>query len=154
MFCMFCVPVNSVLSDARPVGRIRRSRRIRQCLPAATQNFFLISPHALQPFATCWRIVTLAIHFPDRLPRQRFLLFQQCQTRSVIARRFQLAQLSGRFQQRTQQGFFHIACTNDPRGNAVDRGIEEVKADMHPVKQIVTHNLTGNCLVSSSSSTT
>ncbi|WP_212591095.1 hypothetical protein, partial [Escherichia coli] len=33
MFCMFCVPVNSVLSDARPVGRIRRSRRIRQETP-------------------------------------------------------------------------------------------------------------------------
>ncbi|AHA67874.1 hypothetical protein WRSd5_02365 [Shigella dysenteriae WRSd5] len=58
----------------------------------------------------------------------------------------QLAQLSGRFQQRTQQGFFHIACTNDPRGNAVDRGIKEVEADMHPVKQIVTNNLTGNRL--------
>ncbi|CDK84883.1 hypothetical protein [Escherichia coli IS25] len=36
MFCMFCVPVNSVLSDARPVGRIRRSRRIRQSMPDAT----------------------------------------------------------------------------------------------------------------------
>ena len=75
----------------RPVGRIRRSRRIRRCLPALTQNCVLISPHAFQPFATRWRIVTLAIHFPHRLPRQRFLFFQQRQSRGVIARCFQLA---------------------------------------------------------------
>ena len=136
----------------RSVGRIRRSRRIRQCLPAATQNFF--HKPARSPAIRYLLAYRVGNTFPRPPATATISLFQQCQTRRVIACRFQLAQLSAVGSSNARSRAFHIACTNDPRGNAVDRGIEEVKADMHPVKQIVTHNLTSNCLVSSSSSTT
>ncbi|KAF0665149.1 hypothetical protein L247_24925 [Salmonella enterica subsp. enterica serovar Worthington str. BCH-7253] len=76
----------------------RRGRLIRptdQVSLSATfaQDLFFVGANAVQPLAASRRVVTLAIHFPDGLPRQRFLLFQQRQTRGVIAAGFKLTQL-------------------------------------------------------------
>ncbi|VEB51752.1 Uncharacterised protein [Salmonella enterica subsp. enterica] len=49
-------------------------------------------------------------------------------------------------QQSAQQRFFHVAGTDNPRGDTVDRGVEEIQTDMHTVEQVMTDDFAGNCL--------
>lgn len=173
MFCMFGVPVYCPNVIGSYVGRIseapsgnrvsfiagwRRGRLIRPTSPASrlatfAQNLFFISAHAVQPLAARWRVVTLAIHLPDGLPRQRFCSSSRagvrCSRRWLRAGAVARSVLTAR-----AAGLFHIAGTDHPRGDAVNGGVEEVEADVYAVKQVVAHDPLAIACVSSSSSTT
>jgi len=77
--------------------------------------------------------------------REHLQLFQKRHFASVVKVFLHLFQTAGRFQERFQQSFLHVARTDDPGNDAVDRGIEIIESDMHPLRTVV-NDLTGNRL--------
>ena len=55
-------------------------------------------------------------------------------------------QLVPRSEQRREQGFLHIADTDDPGGYPVNAGVEEVQPDHHPIDGVAADNFRGDFL--------
>ena len=80
-----------------------------------------------------------AVFIPDRAERQGFCLFQKRKTGGEVAGFLGGGQLYGRFQKREKKGFDSPTCADDPSGNAVDAGVEEIQPDMGAAKEIAAH---------------
>ena len=77
-------------------------------------------------------VLRTAVMIPDGGKRQALELLQQGEAPGEIAFIFVSSQQSARLQQRHEQGAAGVARANRPGADAIDAGVKEIQADMHP----------------------
>ena len=75
-------------------------------------------------------VLTCAILIPDRAPWQRAGIFHHGQAAGVVAVQLHLAQCLSRLEQPLEEPLLGIARADHPCGDAIDRRIKEIEADV------------------------
>jgi hypothetical protein len=100
----------------------------------------------VQPCAADRDARTQAVVIPDGAVGERLEFFLQRQAGGQVAGGFGRAQQVDGFDQGQQQGFDHAPRADDPGGDAVDAGVEEVQADVDSLQVIAAHQFLGDRL--------
>ena len=80
-----------------------------------------------------------AVVIPDRAERERLGFLHQGEARGVIAGAFEFLVGCVGFEHRDAERPKQVARADDPRGDAVDAGVEEIQPDMCAAKIIAAH---------------
>ena len=85
-----------------------------------------------------------AVVVPDGAEGEGFGFFQEGEAGGVVAFVFGGAEFGGGFEEGDEEGFEHGAGADDPGGDAVDGGVEEVEADVDAGGEVVGDDFAGD----------
>src|SRR5438270_708585 len=99
-------------------------------LPPFGQHIVLVRLDLRQPRLADGGLVAETVVVPHRAVGERLVFLHQRQPGGQVALGLEMAELFGRLQQRDQQRLEHRPRADHPGGDAVDRGVEVVQAEV------------------------